>query len=913
MTITTQAGDLVVVFVCLSANDGATATMTDDQGGTYFLVNNALWSSSANSLLCFVRDDLVVSGTSTTITCASGSNDAGALVAIACTGGTRAGYKAIRSAGWQENQASGGTPTPVLDRAALDTNLTIVAVGSGDTTTTEPTNWTERQDTSQATPTTALAVATRDSGFSGTSIAFGATAGAVFASFAIEVDGSPDASTELGIGIAASRQKIYHDPNETNTIGGTLTTHGTDLTVTSVANATDTITVPSNDMITTEGPLYLSGSNLPGGTDDTTPYYWIRSTATTGKLATSRQDAVAGTAVNLTSDGSGTITIVRTVNSQSDGRSAFITAAALGTWANSPEKPTDSLGNDYTAYAGSPISYVSFTASEAGVWAILRGLGGAAHTFSKTWAQEVPGSSTGSDEPTIVGMEVTGVGAIKAATQSEPSDAATITSNAITVGCHAILVCVIFGHGPIGQDHSYTWKNGFQEWFQASNDADTHGFGYIQVAVGWRRVATGGSYTAKASGTSNEGGQMYLLGLEDIAFHEIAPAAATATATGVEPSLTSGSVMLAPSPATATATGVDPVVSTPSQDITADPATATATGVTPALTSNATVTADSATSTAVGVDPSLTAGAVTFTASPAAGTGTGVTPTLTAGAVTTTADPAAATATGVTPTVAPGSVTAAPAPAAATATGADPTLAPGAVSLAPAPASATAVGVDPTLATSSTDVTPDPATASAVGVTPTLAAGGVTTTPDPAAATAAGVASTLAPGAVTITAAPAASAAVGVAPTLAPGAVTTTSSPAGATGAAVDPSLAAGGVTVTASPAAATAVGADPTLVPGAVTITAAPAAATSAGFTPTVTSSVEPRVFVLPTGFTVAQDHNRLVAALVDNRLAPTLVTASRPVATIVSQRLSVTLDDAAVLVAEVEDNRLSCSLEVP
>ncbi len=191
VVITPAVGDLIIVAVCLSGNTNDVPTMTDNNGfGTYDRILCVPWSASANRLAVFVRTALMVNTTSTTITCASGSNTAGELVAVAVAGMTRAGTSAIRSSGSQSNQATSTTPAPALSQTSLTGNLTICGVGSGDTTTTFPTNWSERQDVSQATPTTALEIATRDSGFVGTTITFGATQSTVYASFALELDGS---------------------------------------------------------------------------------------------------------------------------------------------------------------------------------------------------------------------------------------------------------------------------------------------------------------------------------------------------------------------------------------------------------------------------------------------------------------------------------------------------------------------------------------------------------------------------------------------------------------------------------------------------------------------------------------------------------------------------------------------------
>ena len=193
LAVTPAIGDLLVVFVSLSANTNATPTCSDGEpGGTYTRILQALWNASANNMACFVRDALSVSTNARTVTVASGSNTAGEIVIVRVTGMAKVGAAAVRSSGSQANQASGSTPAPVLSQSALTGNVTIAAVGGGDTTTDIATNWTERQDASQSSPTTCLAVMTRDTGFTGTTITYNSTEGAVYASMAIELDGSID-------------------------------------------------------------------------------------------------------------------------------------------------------------------------------------------------------------------------------------------------------------------------------------------------------------------------------------------------------------------------------------------------------------------------------------------------------------------------------------------------------------------------------------------------------------------------------------------------------------------------------------------------------------------------------------------------------------------------------------------------
>jgi hypothetical protein len=189
LAATPAVSDLWVVFVSLSANTNASPTCSDDNGGTYDLVGTALWSTSANNSAVFVRKQLHTNTTSTTITVASGSNSAGEIVVIMCAGSLRIGISAVRSSGSQANGGVVTAPAPALSQAALTANMTLSAVMSGETTTPNA-SWTERQDASQSNPTTFCEVATRDSGFTSTTITYAATVAAGFASWAIELDGS---------------------------------------------------------------------------------------------------------------------------------------------------------------------------------------------------------------------------------------------------------------------------------------------------------------------------------------------------------------------------------------------------------------------------------------------------------------------------------------------------------------------------------------------------------------------------------------------------------------------------------------------------------------------------------------------------------------------------------------------------
>src|SRR3989344_1866127 len=94
VTVTTAvSGNLIVVFVVVSANTNDTPTCSDNHAdglGTYTLIRKQNWSQSGadgDRMACFVRDALLGStDTSFVITAATGSNTAGEVGAIEVSG-----------------------------------------------------------------------------------------------------------------------------------------------------------------------------------------------------------------------------------------------------------------------------------------------------------------------------------------------------------------------------------------------------------------------------------------------------------------------------------------------------------------------------------------------------------------------------------------------------------------------------------------------------------------------------------------------------------------------------------------------------------------------------------------------------------------------------------------------------------
>ena len=80
------------------------------------------------------------------------------------------------------------------------------------------------------------------------------------------------------------------------------------------ASATDLVTISSeaNGFRTGDScRVSNSGGALPTGLSVDTDYYWISISTTTGKIASSKENALAGNNINITADGSGTHTIKR--------------------------------------------------------------------------------------------------------------------------------------------------------------------------------------------------------------------------------------------------------------------------------------------------------------------------------------------------------------------------------------------------------------------------------------------------------------------------------------------------------------------------------------------------------------------------------------------------------------------------
>ena len=252
LTFTPAVGDLLIVFCNVSTNTNATPTCSDNNAdglGAYSLITTAAWGSSVSMGSAFIRNSLVGSATSTTLTVATGSNTAGQIGVIAVSGASGGGAAAVRQFVARENQG-GVIPSITFSVAADAANLLLGALMNsnvGGAVGTPPSAFTEQIDASQTLPTTGLEVITRDSGFSGTTIVWGTTS-SPHAVMVIELGGAAD--TTLA-GALAGAGTLAADLTTDITMAAALSGAGTlvadfaaDMTLAAVLSGTGTLTAP---------------------------------------------------------------------------------------------------------------------------------------------------------------------------------------------------------------------------------------------------------------------------------------------------------------------------------------------------------------------------------------------------------------------------------------------------------------------------------------------------------------------------------------------------------------------------------------------------------------------------------------------------------------------------------------------
>jgi len=120
-----------------------------------------------------------------------------------------------------------------------------------------------------------------------------------------------------------------------------------DVTLGTVTPAADTIVATAHGMASGDGPYYISnsGGGLPAPLTANTPYWVIVVDANTIKLATSKANALVPTAIDITTTGSGTQTLLRGATNQDVVIQQLVAQLNAVTGANYTAATTGSAGS----------------------------------------------------------------------------------------------------------------------------------------------------------------------------------------------------------------------------------------------------------------------------------------------------------------------------------------------------------------------------------------------------------------------------------------------------------------------------------------------------------------------------------------------------------------------------------------
>lgn len=283
-SFTPGASELLVVFVTASDTAAVDATLSDSQGLGFSLVATGLKNSSTDRVYAFVANALAAASAMTVTFDCSSDAATGAIIQVAGVSGmTLTGFKAIRQVAIAENQ-SAGTPTISFNLAALTGNPTLGLIGNSTNAAgmTAPTNWTEKDDTGYATPTTGAEYVSRDSGFTSTGITWGSSSASAYGGIIIELNAGTTANEYSMLGTYTDRSPSNTATNY-NLINTPLQTWGT--TETQFRSP-----LPMDGFI---GDLYVKLATAPGATKSRSFTIFINGVATLVKCTVSGTNTTA--------------------------------------------------------------------------------------------------------------------------------------------------------------------------------------------------------------------------------------------------------------------------------------------------------------------------------------------------------------------------------------------------------------------------------------------------------------------------------------------------------------------------------------------------------------------------------------------------------------------------------------------
>lgn len=166
---------------------------------------------------------------------------------------------------------------------------------------------------------------------------------------------SAGAVSSYGANAAAdwAAHKQIELPDTRNLVLGGASTGTKEWLITAVTDATNQLTVPENSALRTGQEVVFNdnGGTAPTGLTDAATYYVIRVSATEIKLASTRELAAAGTAVNFTTTGSGSFSLTYTPTASTVGEVGgeedhVLTTAELPAHAHTSPVHTNTSGGD---------------------------------------------------------------------------------------------------------------------------------------------------------------------------------------------------------------------------------------------------------------------------------------------------------------------------------------------------------------------------------------------------------------------------------------------------------------------------------------------------------------------------------------------------------------------------------------
>ena len=205
----TPAVNGLLVVICGSSGETTDPTVTDNQGGTYTKILISVRSGTGSAIWGYIRDSLVSSAVSHTVTYAPGATDTGGgLEVLEFSGMSKTGAAAALQSAAHQNQASGTTLAPVFGATTLTTNPIVGAANQlANSTFTPPASFTERGDTAYTTPNNNLETATVDSGQTLTTVTWGSASSGQCCALVIELDASAAATPSDSAALRARLQR----------------------------------------------------------------------------------------------------------------------------------------------------------------------------------------------------------------------------------------------------------------------------------------------------------------------------------------------------------------------------------------------------------------------------------------------------------------------------------------------------------------------------------------------------------------------------------------------------------------------------------------------------------------------------------------------------------------------------------